>query len=281
MPFAQVDGGFFEVHDEARVNLGECQMDRQTNNYFAYVKAAVDLEQGQPVSPSLLVSNFAAGTIKPAAIGSTELELVDTITTYNFLTHNTNALENIVDDQTPRYHEDLLVVITGGSGGGQAGIVTAIKTSGNVVDRTDDVLTVWWLTSDDGTLKNALDSSTAINFHAPWRAVLAKQNEPVIGFAQQEISEGQYFWALCKGRGMGRRHTGTGALANAIGDGMQVGEDGTDLESLLVSSGANTIRAPIATAEVALGTSSSNATFLITANADYPMSVLIPKERWT
>ena len=268
MPFVHVDGGFFEIHDEARVNLGECQMDRHTNNWYVYVKAGADLEQGNVLRPHGGIAALAAAQIdhEKAIVGSTELELLSTATS-DFFEISSAAIKDVVDERTPRYHENLMVTVSAGTGIGQTGVV---------IKETAAKLTVHWFTNDDGTLKTALAADSAFMFNAPWRAILASTNSPVLGFAQQDIEEGQYFWALCKGLGVGRS-------AVAIGTGAT---PGTPLQTspsanagLLSVSGADTLRAPIATAEAIIA-GTTERVFPITANADYPISVLVARQQW-
>ena len=259
--FAQVDGGFFEIHDEPRVDLGECKYDEQTNSKWVYLKAGVAILQGEALMSSGGLSG-QANSLLAEAVGTQRLRASGSI---NFLTTNSDSLGNLNIDNKNTYNEKLIVYITDGAGEGQIGYVKTI---------TATEMTVEWLTSTDGKLKTAVTTLTDIDFAAPWRAVKCTAGEGCVGIAQFDVAKDKYFWALRMGFGVGRVTVGNSLTAIIVNGELGLSATAGTLEQ-------NGATQPVAMSVGALATTRSHAIIPIQAAVSMPISVLNNRERWT
>lgn len=273
----QVDGGVFEIHDfgEARLPLGTCYMDQKTDKEWVYVKANEDLEQGEAVQSVGSISEIDAVAV--ASVGSNE---IDRDGVGSFLTDNTNAIQDLDLDYGERDYERLLVNVTDGTGEGQVGVVTDIAATRIKVE---------WVTTDQivreasgavrqgtGGLKTALDTTSIINFNAPWLVKKGTAGEGVVGFVQFDVEKGNYFWILRSGLGIGKVATGTGlATCDANGE-LIIGT--TDGEMVCQGTEGQEV---VAFSLGALVATNSAALVPIQARANQRISVISSKERWT
>ena len=260
--FAQVDGGFFEIHDEPRVDLGECKYDEQTNSEWVHLKAGVAISQGEALMSSGDLSAMA-NLLQADAVGTQRLR---TSGANNFLTANSDALGNLNIDNKNLYNEKLIVYIVDGAGEGQVGYVKTIKAT---------ELTVEWLTSTDGKLKTIVTSATDINFAAPWRAVKCTAGEGCVGIAQFDVEINKYFWALRKGFGVGLVTTGASLTAVVVNGALGVSTTAGTLQH------NDTSHNQVAFTIGALATARSATIVPIQAEVSMPISVLNNRGRWT
>jgi len=179
------DDGVLGVHDEPYVPLGSCYMDAETGYTWQYLKAAVDLAQGEAVSPSTNLHTLDNVDVATAA-GSREL--VD---------NGSNFLTSLVRvEKTSRQKEFALIQVVSGTGNGQSGIIHEIQKTKLLIE---------WISSD-GSLKTALDTTSDVAISAPWLAKKAASDIAVLGFVQQPngVSQDEYFWALFCGQGLAK-----------------------------------------------------------------------------
>jgi hypothetical protein len=260
--FAQVDGGFFEIHDEPRVDLGECKYDEQTNSEWVHLKAGVAILQGDALMSSGGLS-ATTNSLQAEAVGTKRLRASSP---NNFLTKNSDALGDLNIDNKDLYNEKLIVYVYAGGGEGQIGYVKTI---------TATELTVEWLTSTDGKLKTALTTATDINFAAPWRAVKCTAGEGCVGIAQFDVAKDKYFWALRKGFGVGRVTTAASGLTVVAVNG-ELG-----LSATAGTFEHNGTTQPVAFTIGALAAGRFATIVPIQAAVSMPISVLNNKGRWT
>jgi hypothetical protein len=259
--FAQVDGGFFEIHDEPRVDLGECKYDEQTNSEWVHLKAGVAILQGDALMSTGDISVTSNSTLAEA-VGTQRIRASGA---HNFLTENADAIGDLNIDNKNLYNEKLIVYVYDGSGEAQVGYVKTI---------TATELTVEWLTSTDGKLKTALSTSSDFNFAAPWRAVKCTAGEGCVGIAQFDVAINKYFWALRKGFGVGRVTTGSGLTAVVVNGELGLSATAGTFEH-------NGTTQPVALSVGSLAAARSAVTVPIQAAVSMPISVLNNKGRWT
>ena len=204
-----LSGGQFNVHEEPQANPGSCFYDNKNGKIWVYMKANVALKQGEAVTIQTLWGGALDDVFDAASAGSIYLKRASGGTTN--LATNLPGLQNDYE-----YKERPIIYAYSGTGHGQMGVI---------VEVLEDRFEVEWLTSDDGKLKTATAATTDFHVYAPYLAIKATDEvQGVVGFPQViAIAKDEYFWALHKGNGIGRRIKGTTA-GIAHGAGLQASD---------------------------------------------------------
>lgn len=211
MPFpgAVPQGGFLEVSTTPVAVLGARDWDN-FQRAWVYMKAGVALEQGEALKSDMAVDTIANISVV-MAIGSDVLE--DSGTTFI-----ADAIVKV----------GMMLSISDGLGEGQISIIREII--------SEEKLRLEWMTSTDGKLALATDTSSDAVIFAPWQAIIGTNDVRCCGFAQKDVAALSFFWALQEGIGIGRCDTSVAIAANTpltIGDtaGHLTGAAATDVDS--------------------------------------------------
>lgn len=169
--------GVYTIHSTPQNRLGECFWDNETNQMFVYVRADEAITRGAALT-SKAPQSINSGLLAAAA-GSKTLEFGSTV--------NLDTTFPRVPNQ-PKSSEYIIVGVVGSS---ESGILYA---------HTQNEAFVSWDT-DDLTLETALLADASLDFTTPWLVREAGTDLGVIGIAQRDIAQGEYFWALVTGYG--------------------------------------------------------------------------------
>lgn len=230
MPFpaAVPSHSFLESDTVQRQVLGARDWD-QWQREWVYLKAGVVLEQGEG-----LMSNMSIGTI---------ITNLDTVSA---------AGSDLITDTGSTFETDgvltgMMISVHGGTGLGQFGIVLEVQ--------SETVLRIQWLSSGDGKLDTALDTTSDLTVFAPWLGILCANDKTCIGFAQIDVALNSFFWALVNGIGYGVMDT---SVAMAENDPLTIG----DTSGQLTKVAATDLDSPCATAVHIMTTDATQAVIM-------------------
>lgn len=265
-------GAQFNVHDKPQANPGTCFYDHRTGKTWVYMKAGQNLVQGNPVTVRTEWDGSQDDNEGPlddyfeaAVAGSTVLKRESAITT---------DLRTVLPGLSGsyQYKERPIIYAHVGTGHGQMGVIIGVR---------ETELDVEWLTSKDGTLTTATADSTDWQVFAPYMAVLPiDEDQGVVGFVQVEsVSEGEYFWVLQKGIGIGRKIVSHQIFAN---EALMVSDaGGSSPNGALENHSGNTYIEPVAYSMADIGSADSDTVLIpIIANGTLQPGTVPIGERW-
>ena len=185
--FSLPKGDLTDTFKDPVVELGQLFCDQRTGHWWMFGRAHQDLEYGDWVCPVYQYHQFTLG--ESVAAGTRELpggsaaDFIDT------------TFEDVPPES--QMNERLFLSVYEGTGLGQRGVVRRIH---------DKKLTVQWLDTKDGTLKTALNTTSKVQFSAPWRHQKAVASYPTIGPVQVEggVKKNVYYWVKILGPGVGK-----------------------------------------------------------------------------
>ena len=233
-----VPQAFYTTDTIRRAVLGSKDLD-DNQREWAYMQAGVALEQGEA-----LRSNMAVDTI-------TNIDTVSAAGSDLITDTGSDFIVNGVLTQ-------MMISINSGTGEGQRGIILEVQ--------SPTVLRIQWLSSSDGFLDTALDTTSDAIIYARWLAILSAVDIAVVGFAPVDVALNEFFWALRKGEGDGRM----GATAIALSAGGSLTADAT--AGQLSPTATTDLSPPCATAVHDQATDGT--LFPIEANADQGISAV-------
>lgn len=244
--------GVLAIHTTPQNRLGEYFCDNETNELWVYLQANNALSRGAALQGKDVVTfgGDGAGDLVAAAAGSRKLTFES-----SDLDGSSGPLYRVPTQ--PRNAEYAIVYAPGTD-----------DQFGTVYEHRDRECSVeWWSEiGNDLSLTTALAADTALSFVVPWLANEAGNTDDVIGFAQRDISAGQYFWALVEGLGIGQA-----GAAIAAGTALRVTGSAGRLDDVAEGSA----QAVNACAHAKTAAAADGDEFLITACA--PMRISIPQ----
>lgn len=154
----QFEDGIHTVHDEPEMTLGEHWHSPDLVSDFSYLRYAEDVKIGDTIRTKYNL--YSKTNLSPQTDGGSTYAPAGSM---QITEHDATYLTSLAGiPKEPTYRDYGIIVITGGAGAGQQGIITTY---------TNKKLNITWMEDGmftDGTLKTALDNTSDYVIYAPW-----------------------------------------------------------------------------------------------------------------